>query len=93
MVVLKKNHTPRQYDVTVGEEGVRLDVEINPYGDVTLDGSIKMKDWERVYKHLNETQELQGYAFECADVNHDGKVNMQDWERIHKHLDGSDLFW
>ena len=93
MVVSKKDHAPREYEITVGEEGIRQDVEINPYGDVTLDGSVKMKDWERVYKHLNETQELQGYGFRCADVNRDGKVNMQDWERIHKHLDGSDLFW
>ena len=93
MVVSKKGHATREYDITVDSDRIEQQIDIHPLGDVSLDGNIKMQDWEGVYKHLNGMQTLEGYAAKCADVNNDNVINMQDWERIYKHLNGSDLFW
>lgn len=55
-------------------------------GDVNEDGKVNMKDWNRLYEHLNETSLLTGNGLSAADVNQDGKVNMKDWNRLYEHL-------
>lgn len=55
-------------------------------GDINGDGKVNMKDWNRLYNHINETDILTGNEFTCADVNQDGKVNMKDWNRMYEHI-------
>lgn len=62
-------------------------------GDLDGDGKINMKDWNRVYAHINKTELLTEYALQCGDVNGDGTVNMKDWKRIYDHINKTELLW
>ena len=55
-------------------------------GDVNGDGKVNIKDWNRVYNHINETSILTDEEFERGDVNKDGKVNIKDWNRMYDHI-------
>ena len=58
MQVSKKNHVTREYTVTVGSSNVVQDVKICLLGDVTGDGKVNTKDWNRIYDHVEETNPL-----------------------------------
>lgn len=66
--------------------GEHILITLPQLGDVNEDGKVNMKDWNRMYEHLNEVSELPVYVLHCADVNCDGKVNMKDWNRLYEHL-------
>ena len=58
MKVMKNNHVTREYTVTVGSSNVVQDVKICLLGDVTGDGKVNTKDWNRIYDHVEETNPL-----------------------------------
>ena len=93
MRVIKQNHVTREYTITVSAENVTQDVKIHLLGDVTLDGSVNMKDWGRMRSHVNGTNLLTDYALACADVTQDGSVNMKDWGRMRSHINGTNPLW
>lgn len=93
MKVMKQNHVTREYTITVSAENVTQDVKIHLLGDVTLDGSVNMKDWGRMRSHVNGTNLLTDYALACADVTQDGSVNMKDWGRMRSHINGTNPLW
>lgn len=89
----KDNHITRTYTITVGSSGVMQEAKICPIGDVTGDGKVNMKDWNRLYEHLNEVNLLTDYALQCADVTGDGKKNMKDWNRLFGHVNEVEPLW
>ena len=93
MKVSKANHVALECAVVVESADVTADATICPIGDVNLDGKVNMKDWNRLYSHVNEVSELTGYALLCGDVNGDGKVNMKDWNRLYDHVNEIDPIW
>ena len=62
-------------------------------GDVTGDGKVNMKDWNRLYEHINEINPLFEDAQQRSDVTGDGKVNMKDWNRLYEHINEIDPLW
>ena len=84
--ISKENHVPREYEVTVGEEDVNLDVKICPKGDVTGDGVVNVKDFQRLLRHVNKTNPLTDYALVCGDVTGDGVCNIKDFQRLLRHV-------
>lgn len=91
--VSKKNHVTREYEVVVGSD-VTQNVEICLLGDVTGDGLVNTRDWNRVYAHVNETSLLSDYALKCGDViGNDGKVTSRDWNRLYAHINETNLLW
>ena len=93
MEVSKANHVTREYTITVGSSNVTQEAKICPIGDVTGDGKVNMKDWNRLYDHVNEVSSLSGYNLQCADVTGDGKVNMKDWNRLYAHVNEVNPLW
>jgi len=91
--VIKANHVTREYPVIVNGATVVQDVKLQLVGDLTGDGKLNMKDWARMYEHLNEVSELTGYDLQCADTTGDGKVNMKDWARVYEHLNEVNPLW
>ena len=84
--ISKENHATREYEVVVGEEDVTLDCKICPVGDVTGDGVVNIKDFQRLLKHVNRTAPLEGYALTCGNVTNDGACNIKDFQRLLKHV-------
>jgi hypothetical protein len=75
-----------------GEQEKEFEVELlivsedNVIGDINGDGKINIKDWNKLYNHINETEQLTGDQLFCADINEDGKVNIKDWNRMYDHI-------
>ena len=84
--ISKKNHTTREYQVVVGEEDVVLDAKICPKGDVTGDGVVNVKDFQRLLRHVNKTNFLSDYALACGDVTGDGNCTVKDFQRLLRHV-------
>jgi len=93
MVVSKAGHADWEYSITVGNSDATQDVGLCLQGDVTGDGKVNMKDWNRLYDHINEKTPLTGYAILCADVTGDGKANMKDWNRLYDHINEVAPLW
>lgn len=91
--ILKDSHITKEYTVKIENSDVTMDVTISSMGDVNGDNKINMKDWSRLYNHINEIDELEGYDLTCADVNGDGKVNMKDWNRMYDHINETNPLW
>ena len=62
-------------------------------GDINGDGKVNIKDWNRLYNHINETEQLNEYELLCADINGDGKVNIKDWNRMYDHITEVNPLW
>lgn len=62
-------------------------------GDVNEDGQVNVKDWNRLYSHINKTELLTGQGLINADVNEDGKVNIKDWNRLYSHINKTQLLF
>lgn len=62
-------------------------------GDINGDGKINIKDWNRMYDHINETSILTDYNLLCGDINRDGKVNIKDWNRMYDHITEVNPLW
>ena len=70
-----------------------IDEEIFQKGDINGDGKVNIKDWNRMYNHINETELLTEEEFERADINEDGKVNIKDWNRMYDHITEVNPLW
>ena len=84
--VSKNNHVTREYNITLDNSDIILDTKICLIGDINEDGKVNGKDWNRLYEHINETNEITDYELLCADVNKDEKVNGKDWNRLYEHI-------
>ena len=62
-------------------------------GDINGDGKVNIKDWNRLYNYINETEQLNEYELLCADINGDGKVNIKDWNRMYDHITEVNPLW
>ena len=91
--VSKEGHVTRTYEITVGQNSVNQDVKICPIGDVTGDGKVNTRDLNRVYAHVNGTNPLTGYEFDCGDVTGDGKINTRDLNRLYAHISETNPLW
>ena len=86
MVVSKENHVSRSYEVVVTDGDVTADAKICPMGDVTGDGVVNIKDFQRLLRHVNKTNPLEGYELSCGDVTNDGTCNIKDFQRLLRHV-------
>lgn len=91
--ISKNLHTSREYSVTIDNSNINLNIEICLNGDVNGDGKVNIKDWNRLYNHINETEQLSDYQLLCADINGDGKVNIKDWNRMYDHITEVNPLW
>lgn len=91
--VSKKDHVTREYDVTVVDADVTMDVKIHPVGDINGDGKITTIDAGRANASARQTAELEGYELKCADINGDGKVSTMEAGRINAHAKGTSFLW
>ena len=86
LCVSKQNHISRVYQVIVAEEDLIVDVKICPIGDVTGDGNVNIKDFQRLLRHVNKTNPLTDYELACGDVTGDGVCNIKDFQRLLRHV-------
>ena len=91
--VSAENHATREYTVTIGDETVNLDIQLNLIGDINDDGKITVLDYNQVLKHVKKTGNLDGYKFACADVDGNGKVTVVDYNKILRHVKKIDTLW
>ena len=84
--ISKANHAPVEMAITVGEEAVTQDATICPIGDVTGDGNVNIKDFQRLLRHVNKTNPLTDYELACGDVTGDGNCNIKDFQRLLRHV-------
>ena len=84
--VSKEKHAAMEYEITVGGENVSVDAKICPIGDVTGDGVVNIKDFQRLLRHVNKTNPLSGYELACGDVTGDGVCNIKDFQRLLRHV-------
>jgi hypothetical protein len=84
--VSKEKHAAMEYEITVGGENVSVDAKICPIGDVTGDGVVNIKDFQRLLRHVNKTNPLSGYVLTCGDVTGDGVCNIKDFQRLLRHV-------
>lgn len=62
-------------------------------GDVTLDGSVNIKDSVRLLRHVAGVEPLtDSVALKMADVNEDSAVNIKDSVRLLRHVAGVEPF-
>ena len=80
------------YTDIFGENTLAI-VENYVIGDINGDGKVNIKDWNILYNHINETEQLTGYQLLCADINGDGKVNIKDWNRMYDHITEVNPLW
>ncbi len=91
--ILKKYHAVLEIPIVFDGTDMQLDIALRLAGDPTGDHKVNMKDWVRIYNHINEADLLTDYDWSCADVNGDGKVNMKDWIRLYNHINEVDPLW
>ena len=87
--ISKENHVTQEIEIVVGEETVVQDVVICPVGDVTGDGVVNIKDFQRLLRHVNKTAPLTDYALSCGDVTDDDACNIKDFQRLLRHVNKS----
>ena len=93
LYIEKTNHISKEYNILINNESIIKNIEIYPIGDINEDGKVNGKDWNRLYEHINETNELTEEEFERADVVKDGKVNGKDWNRLYEHINETNPLW
>lgn len=93
LMVSKKNHVTRTYELAVGQEDVEQNVKIHLIGDIDGDGRVRTFDYTRALAHVRGTSLLEGYEFQCADVNGDGRVRTFDYTKILAHVRGTEMLW
>ena len=91
--VSQENHTTNEFDVTISDETVNLDIQLNLIGDINGDGKINVMDYSSVLRHAKKTENLEDYAFLCADVDGNGRVTVSDYARILRHVKKTDPLW
>ena len=93
--VIKQNHVTREYAITVGNDALKLDVEIWLLGDVTGDGSVNFSDYAKVLSQAKNPSAgtLEGYALACGDVTVDGHINFSDYAKVLSQAKGMHSLW
>jgi hypothetical protein len=90
MVVSKKNHVPRSYEIEVAEGKINVDVKLHLIGDVTGDGNVNMGDISKLYAHIRNTAPItDAYQLLCGNATDDNTVNMGDISAIYSHIKGT----
>ena len=84
--VSKDNHVIREYELVVGDSNMTMDAKICPIGDVTGDGNVNIKDFQRLLRHVNKTNPLTDYELACGDVTGDGVCNIKDFQCLLRHV-------
>ncbi len=56
------------------------------FGDVNLDGNVKIQDATLIQKYLAKLSDLNEQQLTTADVTEDGKVNIKDATAIQKYI-------
>ena len=87
--VSKAGHATRTYTLVLAGEDLVLDAEICPVGDVTGDGMVNVKDYQRMQRHINKSSALEGYQLLCGDVTNDGSCGAKDYQRLLRHVNRS----
>lgn len=75
--------------ITIDDVSSECEIIVNDKyikGDINGDGKINIKDWNMLYRYINETIEFDENQLERADINGDGKVNIKDWNRLYNHI-------
>jgi hypothetical protein len=89
MVVSKKNHVSRSYEIEVAEGNINVDVKLCLIGDVTGDGRVNIIDVSKLYAHIRSTSPITDeYQLLCSDVN-GGSVNIVDVSVLYAHIKGT----
>ena len=93
--VTKYGHADRTYEVTVEAADVVLDAQLNPMGDINLDGVVDTRDLNQMTQILvNNAEQPTGYALACANVSgREGKVRKADHDGLKAHLLEKELLW
>ena len=91
--VSKENHVTRDYEVTVGEDPVNLDVKLHLVGDINGDGNINVADYMPVLAHAKGVSDLSGYSKLCGDITEDDNINVADYMPILAHAKGISQLW
>lgn len=91
--ISKKDHVTREYEVVVNGSAVEQDVQINLLGDINSDGKTNAKDYARVKSHINKTNTMTGYEFDCANTSGDKSVNAKDYAQIKAHINKTKFLW
>ena len=86
-------YCPREYQVSVEDSELSLNVEIRLYGDINNDGKVNSTDILKAKLHSKGSQKLVDYEFAVADVTNDGKVNSSDVLKLKLHAKGSISLW
>lgn len=84
--VSKPNHVPVELAVSAGEAQSPVNVKICPRGDLTGDGAVNAKDYQRLLRHINKTKPLTQEEKAYADLTGDGAVNAKDYQRLLRHI-------
>ena len=84
--IRKADHITRSFRIEVTDTNVVQDAKICPEGDVTGDGVVNIKDFQRLLRHVNKTNSLSGYTLSCGDVTGDGTCNIKDFQRLLRHV-------
>lgn len=84
--VSKDGHATREYTLWVGKKAPTQDVSIFPVGDVTGDGQVNAKDYQRLLRHVNKVTLLEGYELTCGDVTGDQLCSAKDVQRLMRHI-------
>lgn len=87
------NHVSRLYSISVSEDGVELDIELQLRGDVDGDGRITSRDNLMIYNHIANKNKLSGYEILVGDVDGDGRITSRDNLMIYNHIAQKILLW
>ena len=83
-----------EYAVTVSGNTTQ-NVTLCALGDVNQNRKVDIKDVNRLYKHVMETEKINDvYALKCSDVTGtNGKVDIKDVNKLYKHVMETDNIW
>ena len=82
----KNNHITSENEIVVGDGDMTINATLCPIGDVTGDGVVNIKDFQRLLRHVNKTNPLTDYELACGDVTGDGVCNIKDFQRLLRHV-------
>ena len=87
LVVSKKDHATREYDLTVSDRDVAQDVKIHLVGDIDGNGKVNVADISQLYAHTRGVNTItDAYTLTCGDVDKNKKVNVADISQLYAHI-------